>query len=108
MRRVILATVLSCSAASTGAGSNDHGSIVFTITSSAPGTAFLAVCTLVRHGVEKVEDHSGTAPATLRFDADNVRCELSSKGPLTVLAEGPRGNSTRSSTPPGGRISISL
>lgn len=108
MRRLILAAALTSSAAGAAAGSDDLGGIVFTITSSVPDTTYSAVCTLINDGVETVENHDGTAPATLRFMAGRVRCELSSKGPLDVLAEGPRGNRTRSSTPPGGRISISL
>lgn len=107
MRRLILAAALSSVAAGAGAGTSDQAGIVFTITSSAPGTAFAAVCTLFEDGKERTEDHSGTAPATLRFDADRVQCELSSEGPLDVLAEGPRGNRTRTSTS-GGRIALSL
>lgn len=107
MRRLILAAALSSAAAGAAAGSSDQGGILFTITSSTPGTAFSAVCTLFAEGEEKIEDHSGTAPATLRFDAERVQCQLSSEGPLEVLAEGPSGNRTRTSTS-GGRIALSL
>ena len=105
MRRLFLAAALSVTAA--GSGAADRGSIVLTITSSAPGTAFSAVCTLFDKGARSTEDHSGRAPATLRFQADRLHCELWSEGPLRVLAEGPRGNRSSSSTS-GGRIVLSL
>lgn len=105
MRRLILAATLS--SAAVGAGAADQGGIVLTITSSAPGTAFSAVCTLFEDGARTTEDHSGRAPATLRFDAEGLHCELSSEGPLRVLAEGPRGNRSLTSTS-GGRIVVSL
>lgn len=105
MRRLILAAALSCAAAAAGAA--DQGGILLTITSSVPGTAFAAVCTLFDDGARRTEDHSGRAPVRLRLNADRVHCELSSEGPLRVLAEGPRGNRSLSSTS-GGRISLSL
>lgn len=108
MRRLFLAAALASAAtAGANAGTNGSGGIVMTITSSASDTAFSAVCTLTNDGAETVEDHSGTAPVTLRFEADRVRCELSSEGPLDVVAEGPRGNRTRTSTS-GGRITLAL
>lgn len=107
MRRLFLAAAALASTAGANAGTNDPGGILLTITSSASGTAFSAVCTLTSDGAKTVEDHSGTAPVTLRFEADRVRCELSSEGPLDVLAEGPRGNRTRTSTS-GGRITLAL
>ncbi len=131
MRCLVLAAALSLAAVSAGSGAqggarvtvttstpgvvlsdvevvaDDQGGIVFTITSSAPGTAFSAVCTVFNDGAETTVDHSGRAPATLRFDAEGVTCELSSEGPLKVVAEDARGNRSMSSTP-GGRILISL
>lgn len=85
----------------------DKGGIVLTITSSAPGTAFSAVCAVSDNGGQTTEDFGGRAPASLRFEADRVHCELWSEGPLQVLAEGPRGNRSMSSTS-GGRIVLSL
>ncbi|MDJ0981146.1 MAG: hypothetical protein QNI94_05960 [Kiloniellales bacterium] len=85
----------------------DRGGIVLTITSPAPGTPFSAVCTFLHDGTQTTEDHSGRAPATLRFDAEGLRCELSSEGPLKVVAEDARGNRSMSSTS-GGRILLSL
>lgn len=108
MRRFILAAALSCSVTIASAASENQGGFVFKITSSEAGTAFSAVCTLVRNGVEIVEDHSGVAPVTLHLEADRVRCELSSKGQLNVSAEGPGGNRSLTSTSGGGIIVISL
>ena len=85
----------------------DKGGIVLTITSSVPGTDFSAVCTVFDGAARTTQDHSGRAPASLRFEADRVHCELWSEGPLRVLAEGPRGNRSMSSTS-GGRIVLSL
>ena len=108
MRRLFLAAALASAAtAGASAGTNGPEGIVMTITSSSPDTVFSAVCTLTHGGAETVEDHSGTAPATLRFKADRVRCVLSSEGPLDVLAEGPKGNRTRTSTS-GGKITLAL
>ena len=81
--------------------------IRLTITSTTPGTPFTAVCTVISGDTRVVEDHSGTAPATVTFYADSVRCELESAGPLEVTAVGPRGNRTRSATT-GGHIVLSL
>ena len=81
--------------------------IRLTITSTDPGTAFTAVCTVISGDTRVVEDHSGMAPATVTFHADSVRCELESAGPLEVTAVGPHGNRTRSATT-GGHIVLSL
>ncbi|MDH3228215.1 MAG: hypothetical protein OEN55_00310 [Alphaproteobacteria bacterium] len=111
MHRLFLAAALTTAVAAAGAAATAAGDesdgIILTITSSPSGTAFSAICTLTSDGVQTVEDHSGTAPVTLRFDADWVRCELSSAGPLDVVADGPRGNRTRTSTS-GGRITLAL
>ena len=88
-------------------GTADGRGIVLTITSSAPGTNFSAVCTVSDDGAQTTEDFGGRTPASLRFEADRVHCELWSEGPLRVLAEGPRGNRSMSSTS-GGRIVLSL
>ncbi len=85
----------------------DQRGIVLTITSSAPGTDFSAVCTVYDNGGQTTEDHSGRAPTILRFDTQRLHCALSSEGPLRVLAEGPRGNRSLTSTS-GGRIVVSL
>ncbi len=105
MRRLVLAAVLSAVGAS--AGGADQGGIVLRITSSAPGSAFSAVCTVFDDGAGTTEDYSGRAPATLRFEADRIHCELWSDAPLKVLAEGPRGNRSLSATS-GGRLVLSL
>ena len=44
---------------------------------------------------------------TLHFKVDRLRCELSSDGPLEVVAQGPHGNRTRTATS-GGRVTLSL
>ena len=105
MRRLVLAAAFC--AAGPGAGVADRGGIVLSITSPVPGSAFSAVCTVFDDGARRTEDVSGRAPATLRFEADRVDCELWSDGPLEVLAEGPRGNRSFSSTS-GGRLLLSL
>lgn len=110
MYRLFLAAAVTTAAVSGAgmvAGGEESGRIVLTITSSPSGTTFSAICTLTSDGTQSVEDHSGTAPVTLRFDADRIRCELSSEGPLDVIADGPRGNRTRTSTS-GGRITLTL
>ena len=107
MRALLFAAALTSSAAAAGAAGPDPGRVVFSITSPSPGTAFSAACRLVKDGVESVEDHSGTAPVVLTFEADRVRCEFSSVGPIKVDARDPRGNRTLSSNP-GGRIVISI
>ena len=105
MRRLVIAAALSFAAVEAGVA--DQDGIVLTITSSAAGTDFSAACTLFDDGKRRTEDHSGRAPATLRFVAERLHCELSSKGPLRVLAEGPRGNRSLTSTS-GGRVVVSL
>ncbi len=131
MRRLVLAAALSLAAVGAGTAAQgggrvtitsstpgvvlsaveddaaDQGGIVLTITSSVTGTEFSAVCTVFDDGARTTEDHSGKAPATLRFDAERLHCELSSEGPLRVLAESPRGNRSLSSTS-GGRIVVSV
>lgn len=107
MRSILLAAALTSSTAAAGADGRTPGSFQFAISSPSPDTAFVATCRLIRNGVETVEDHSGTAPLVLTFDADRVTCEFSAKGPLKVDARDPRGNRTMSSNP-GGRIVISI
>ena len=108
MRRFFLVAAASMAALTAGsAGGDDAGEIVLTITSSATDTAFSALCTLTADGGVVTEDHSGTAPVTLRFKVDRLRCELSSQGPLEIVAEGPHGNRTRTATS-GGRVTLSL
>ncbi len=126
MRRLVLAAALGLATLGAGAAAQggaqvtissstpdvvlsaaDKGSIVLTITSSAPGTHFSAVCTVYDNDGQTTEDHSGRAPTILRFDTQRLHCELSSEGPLRVLAEGPRGNRSLTSTT-GGRVVVSL
>lgn len=109
MRRFSLAAaVASLLAVVAGIAAGDSaGDIVLTITSSASDTVFSAHCTLTNDGDQVTEDHSGTAPVTLRFKVDRLRCELSSDGPLEIVAEGPRGNRTRTATS-GGRVTLTL
>ena len=107
MRRFALAAAVASMAAVGTAAGDDAGEIVLTITSSAPDTVFSALCTLTSDGDQVTEDHSGTAPVTLRFKVDRLRCELSSAGPLEIVAEGPRGNRIRTATS-GGRVTLSL
>ncbi len=105
MLRFVLAAVL-CAAVANDAAADREG-ILLTITSSAPGTTFSAVCSVSSGGAQTTEDFSGRAPASFHFQADRVHCELWSEGPLRVLAEGPGGNRSLSSTS-GGRIVLSL
>ena len=115
MTRLLSALLISllASAAAAGTDAGDSGdaamadTIRLTITSTAPGTAFTATCTVTHGGRETVEDHSGTAPVTLDFEAEGLRCEIASDGPLEIVGEGPRGNTTRTATS-GGRVVLSL
>ena len=115
MARLLSALLISllASGAAAGTDAEDNDGAVMTetirliITSTAPGTAFTATCTVIHDGGQTVEDHSGTAPVTLDFEAEGLRCEIASDGPLEIVGEGPRGNSTRTATS-GGRVVLSL
>ena len=93
---------------SIGSAAAQEGDLITVdISSSVADASFSALCVFEQDGARVSEDLSGTAPATLRFDADSVRCDFASDGPLTVIATGPRGNRSQTQTS-GGRISLTF